>query len=151
MPTLGEVWELAMILSFISQYLKNKIFLIIKFNLILPFLDYRLGSYISDESASDIFYHESNIVAHDVTPLSLNLQKIPHWQGRNKIKGHKLQKISFGGKEGARFSIESFDQKMFFITYWTIDTNLCLQSLEFFPKGKMVIFYPFYFDTLPGQ
>ena len=64
-----------MILSFISQYLKNKIFLIIKFNLILPFLDYRLGSYISDESASDIFYHESNIVAHDVTPLSLNLQK----------------------------------------------------------------------------
>ena len=64
-----------MILSFISQYLKKKIFLIMNFNLILPFLDYRLGSYISDESASDIFYHESNIVAHDVTPLSLNLQK----------------------------------------------------------------------------
>ena len=64
-----------MILSFISQYLKKKIFLIMKLNLILPFLDYRLGSYISDESASDIFYHESNIVAHDVTPLSLNLQK----------------------------------------------------------------------------
>ena len=67
-----------MILSFISQYLKKKIFLIMNFNLILPFLDYRLGSYISDESASDIFYHESNIVSHDVTPLSLNLQKNPY-------------------------------------------------------------------------
>ena len=71
-----------------------------KFNLILPFLDYRLGSYISDESASDIFYHESNIVAHDVTPLSLNLQKIPHWQGRNKVKGHKLQKYLLAERRG---------------------------------------------------
>ena len=93
-----------------------------------------MSSYFSDESALNIFGYESHIVALDVTPLSLNLKiffidKV----GTTLVNLHLQLSYQLGLVLALLFSAPSAVCS----AVLKYVTNLCLESLKFFPGGGL--------------